>query len=66
MTDVKKVNAAVKIKISLERRAKKRGLDGVLEIKQQVKRRNELFADLIRLTKAMTNEEYNEYLKRVQ
>lgn len=48
--DVKRVNAAVKIKIALDRRGNN----------------NKLWNDLSRLIKGMTNEEYNEYVKRIR
>ena len=49
--DTKRVNAAVKIKIAL--------------IRQELKH-IKLGKDLLRLVHGMTNEEYNEYHRRIQ
>lgn len=49
MIDTKKVNAAVKIKLSWKRNVEKQG---------------KLVEDLVRLRRSMTVEELNEYIKR--
>jgi hypothetical protein len=48
--DIKKVTAAIRIKISLERLEKKRV---------------QLYKDLLRLKSSMTSEEFNEYTRRI-
>lgn len=60
MTDQRRVNAAVRIRLSLLRRERRR------KEPKASPRELELRQDLDRLIKGMNYEEYNQYLRRIE
>lgn len=59
--DQKRVTAAVRIKISIDRMTRR----GNLNFKDTAKK-DQLFSDLVRLTRSMTPSEYQSYSRRIQ